>query len=109
MGSGQPPLPAINIEHPGQCVAPKLEMRRNHMEMLKHQRDRTLRLGERKQKISLNGCVECHASRYNGSVLGNQDNFCEGCHSYVAVKLDCWECHQPRTRLSAISANQEVK
>jgi hypothetical protein len=99
--------PAVKIENPGtQCVAPPEEMRRNHMEMLKHQRDRTMRLGERGAKVSLNGCIECHASKTSGSVIGGKDNFCEACHAYVAVKLDCWDCHQPKAGYKAVAATQ---
>ncbi|MCX7179964.1 MAG: Hdr-like menaquinol oxidoreductase cytochrome c subunit [Proteobacteria bacterium] len=90
------PKPAIAIANPGQCVEPAEVMRRSHMDMLKHQRDKTLRQGERGAKYSLNACIECHASKDNDSVLGGKANFCEGCHSYVAVKLDCFECHQPK-------------
>ncbi|MEW6164845.1 MAG: Hdr-like menaquinol oxidoreductase cytochrome c subunit [Pseudomonadota bacterium] len=89
------PKPAISIANPGQCIAPAEEMRRNHMEMLKHQRDRTLRQGIRGEKASLNECINCHASKTTGSVLG-ESGFCQECHSYAAVKLDCWDCHQPK-------------
>lgn len=89
------PKPTVKIENPGQCIAPVMEMRVNHMEMLKHSRDRTLRQGIRGEKASLNGCIECHASKATGSVLG-KDGFCQECHSYAAVKLDCWDCHQPK-------------
>ena len=81
------------------CIAPVEEMRRNHMDMLKHQRDRTMRSGIRGEPASLNACIECHASKQTGSVLGSNDSFCQGCHSYAAVKLDCFECHQPRAGL----------
>lgn len=94
------PKPVIKIENPGQCIAPAEEMRRNHMEMLKHQRDRTLRQGIRGEKASLNECINCHASKTSGSVLG-KDGFCQECHSYAAVKLDCWDCHQPKAGFKA--------
>lgn len=95
------PLPQVTIEKPGtQCVAPPAEMRRNHMEMLKHQRDRTMRQGIRGEPVSLNGCIECHASQKTGSVLG-EGNFCQSCHTYAAVKLDCFECHQPKAGYKA--------
>ena len=96
--------PVIEIANPGKCVAPTEEMRRNHMEMLKHQRDRTLRQGIRGEPASLNACIECHSSKTNGSVLGSNENFCQACHSYVAVKLDCWDCHQPRAGFKAAGA-----
>ena len=41
------PKPNVKIENPGQCIAPTAEMRVNHMKMLNHTRDRTLRQGIR--------------------------------------------------------------
>ena len=97
--------PAVTIENPGtQCVAPAEEMRRNHMEMLKHQRKLTLREGVRGSKVSLNGCIECHASKKTGSVIGSNENFCQSCHAFAAVKLDCWDCHQPKAGYKATGA-----
>lgn len=99
---GRTPKPVVKIENADtQCVAPPEEMRRNHMEMLKHTRDKTLRQGVRGEKASLNGCINCHASKKTGSVLGSNENFCQSCHSYVAVKLDCWDCHQPKANYKA--------
>lgn len=89
------PKPTVRIENPGQCIAPVAEMRVNHMEMLKHTRDRTMRQGIRGEKASLNECINCHASKATGTVLG-KDGFCQECHTYAAVKLDCWDCHQPK-------------
>ena len=100
---GRTAKPVVEIANPGKCVAPAEEMRRNHMEMLKHQRDRTLRSGIRGEPASLNACIECHASKKSGSVLGKGD-FCESCHAYAAVKLDCFECHQPKTGFKATGA-----
>ena len=105
-GAAGVPKPVVKIENPGQCVAPAEEMRRNHMEMLKHQRDKTMRQGERGAKVSLNGCIECHASKTVGSVLGAKDSFCESCHAYAAVKLDCWDCHQPKAGFKAAGVKQ---
>ena len=95
---GRVTTPEIRIE-PGteSCIAPPDEMRRNHMDMLRHQRDKTLRLGERGAQVSLNGCVSCHASRASGSVNAGPQDFCETCHAYAAVKLDCFECHQAKS------------
>ena len=47
-------------------------------------------------KVDLNGCIDCHASKSNGSVLGSNQNFCQSCHAYAAVNIDCFECHQPK-------------
>ena len=87
-------LPAVKIEKGDACVAPTEEMRRNHMNRLLHQRDRTLRQGIREPRFSLKRCVECHAGRETGSVLG-KDGFCSSCHTYASVRIDCFECHTP--------------
>lgn len=84
-----------------QCVRDTEYMRRNHMDLLKHQRDDTMRRGIRTTQNSLKGCVDCHASPKNNSVIGSQDNFCQGCHSYAAVKLDCFECHSSKPKAAA--------
>lgn len=68
-------------------------MRRNHMKLLVHQRDDTLRGGIRSGKYSLKACVACHASPVSQSVNAEPTNFCQGCHNYAAVKIDCFECH----------------
>ncbi len=98
------PKPTIVIANEGKCIAPAEEMRRNHMEMLKHQRNETLREGKRGMPASLNACIECHASKSTGSVLGHDDSFCQSCHAYAAVKLDCWDCHQPKAGYQATGA-----
>jgi hypothetical protein len=90
--AGRVPKPTVKIERPGACVEPTAEMRRNHMKFLLHQRDRTVRQGLRETKHSLKGCVECHASLATGSVLG-RDGFCESCHRYASVSMDCFDCH----------------
>ena len=43
------------------CVAATEFMRRNHMSMMKHQRDETVHEGVRGKPFSLAGCVDCHA------------------------------------------------
>ncbi len=68
-------------------------MRRNHMKLLMHQRKDTLRSGIRTGKYSLKECVACHASTISQSVNAEPGNFCQSCHNYAAVKIDCFECH----------------
>jgi len=92
--AGGVPLPAMKAERGEACVAPTEEMRRNHMKMLLHQRDETVHEGIRTKRFSLKNCVDCHASRKTGSVLGEK-GFCQSCHAYAAVKIDCFECHTP--------------
>ena len=95
--------PVIRIERGEACVAPTQEMRRDHMDMLLHQRDRTMREGLREPRFSLKGCVDCHASQKTGSVLG-KDGFCSSCHEYAAVSIDCFECHTPQRAARAAAA-----
>jgi hypothetical protein len=94
--------PKIKIERGEACVAPVAEMRRDHMKMLFHQRDRTMRQGVRTTQFSLKNCVECHASQKTGSVLG-EEGFCSGCHTYASVKIDCFECHTAMRQTKAAS------
>jgi hypothetical protein len=85
--------PVIEAARGGQCVADPAFMRRNHMKLLKHQRDDTLRGGMRTGAYSLKTCIDCHASKTTNSVAASDTNFCQSCHTYAAVKLDCFECH----------------
>ena len=100
---GRVAAPVVRIEKGEACVAPTAEMRRDHMKMLVHQRDRTVRQGLRDPRFSLKNCVECHASRETGSVLG-QDGFCSSCHAFAAAKIDCFECHSPMRQSHAAVA-----
>jgi len=86
------PVPDVNIVQGDQCVEPTDEMRRNHMKYILHQRDETMHRGIRTTKHSLKGCINCHADPETGSVLG-ENGFCETCHTYAAVKIDCFGCH----------------
>jgi hypothetical protein len=98
------PKPAIAPEAGGKCVEDTAFMRRNHMELLKHHRDRTVHEGIRTTQHSLANCIACHASKETGRVTGSKDAFCEGCHTYAAVKLDCFECHTDRAKTVAASS-----
>jgi len=98
--------PVIRIEKPGQCVEPTAVMRRDHMKLILHQRDQTMLRGIRTNKHSLKNCIDCHASPKTNSVLG-KEGFCESCHTYAAVQMDCFECHSPSPRAPA-SANKPV-
>ncbi len=89
-----------------QCVEDTQFMRRNHMDLLKHHRNDTVRKGIRTTKHSLKGCVDCHASAKTGSVAASKDDFCAACHHYAAVKLDCWDCHatKPMKKQAAVAS-----
>jgi len=90
--------PALDAARAGPCVEDPKLMRRTHMEFLKHDRDDTVRRGIRTLKHSLAACVDCHASTKDNRVLGSERHFCQGCHSYAAVKVDCFDCHADTAR-----------
>ncbi len=98
--SGRVPKPVIEIAKPGKCVEDTEVMRRQHPDMLKHQRDLTVHEGIRTRKHSLKECVACHASRKTGSVLGEK-GFCQSCHAYASVKIDCFSCHASKPKLAS--------
>ena len=87
------PQPVIEAARGDKCVEDPAFMRRNHMELLKHQRDETVHGGIRTGKYSLKACIACHASQTTGSVTAKDTNFCQSCHNYAAVKIDCFGCH----------------
>lgn len=88
--------PVIVKAQRGPCIAPPAVMRRVHPDLLKHQRTITVHEGVVSAKVSLEKCVACHASKATGSVAASPQDFCESCHAYAGVKLDCFECHASR-------------
>ena len=100
------PRPAVDAGQGDKCVANTEFMRRNHMKLLAHQRDETVHTGVRPRDTALEDCIACHASRKTGSVVGSDQNFCQGCHAYAAVKLDCFECHSSKSQVARIAANR---
>ena len=88
-------VPHLDVGKGGHCVNDPKFMKLNHGDLLMHQRTITVHQGVR-GRYSLEKCVNCHASRVNNSVLGTDRNFCQGCHAYAAVKIDCFECHSSR-------------
>jgi hypothetical protein len=82
------------------CVAPVNEMRKDHKDLLVHQRDDTLREGVRTKQYSLAECISCHVSKdkKTGAMpsFGDDKHFCSSCHNYAAVKVDCFQCHNDK-------------
>lgn len=91
-GTSRVPLPQVTIYKGDECVAPVEDMRRNHFEYILHQRDETVHKGIRTKRFSLKNCIDCHADPKTNSVLG-KDGFCESCHVYAGVRIDCFSCH----------------
>ena len=102
----------IIIEKDGKCVEDTDLMRRDHMKFILHQRDQTVHAGIRTEKHSLKNCVNCHASSKTQSVLG-KEGFCESCHSYASVSIDCFSCHtsspekKATARASAVASGEK--
>jgi len=100
--AGGAPRPVITKAVKGeQCVEPTDIMRRDHMKFLDHHRDKAVIEGVRTKKYSLKECINCHASEKTGSVAAAKDDFCVSCHSYAAVKIDCFDCHSTKPKASA--------
>ena len=89
-----------------QCVEPTEFMRKNHMEILFHQRDKTVRKGIRTKQHSLVQCVACHAERDsegNFVAINAKNQFCQSCHAATAVDIDCFQCHATKPGVADLS------
>jgi hypothetical protein len=98
-GNNGVPLPVIARGQGDSCVADTQFMRRNHMTMLRHQRDETMREGIRGKQYSLKECVACHAVMGPDAMpvtVASPEHFCRSCHDYAAVNIDCFGCHASR-------------
>lgn len=92
------PKPVIQKGEGDKCVEDTEYMRKNHMKVLSHHRDKTMREGIRTKQHSLKNCIECHATpdaSGQRTVLG-KDHFCQSCHNYAAVQIDCFQCHSSK-------------
>ncbi len=75
------------------CVESTDYMKSSHMKLLQQWRDDVVRNGQN-DFISSNGqaipmslddtCLNCHTDK---------EAFCDSCHSYSGVTMDCWDCH----------------
>jgi hypothetical protein len=97
-GSAETPMPVIH-EPEGEgveCVEPEDVMRRDHMNFILHQRDETMHKGIRTSKYSFAECIDCHIQPDDKGEIASvdsEDHFCNSCHEYAAVNIDCFECH----------------
>jgi hypothetical protein len=89
-------LPSSKAGSLENCVEPTEYMRRNHFELIRHQRDLTVYGGIRGTKHSLAGCVSCHVGYDDAGVpveINAEGQFCRSCHDYAAVDMNCFDCH----------------
>ena len=79
------------------CVEETQDMRVNHMEYILHQRDETVHEGIRDKQHSLVECINCHVSDApDAPRVSSEKHFCNSCHTYAAVSIDCFQCHADR-------------
>ncbi|MDH5710689.1 MAG: sulfur reduction protein DsrJ [Gammaproteobacteria bacterium] len=115
-GIAETPFPTIHEPegHGVECVEDEDEMRRNHMNYILHQRDKTMHEGIRTETYSLSRCIDCHVQPNDkGEVVGHDDkeHFCNACHQYAAVQIDCFQCHadRPQKYIKRASKPQALK
>ena len=79
------------------CVEPTADMRKNHMEYILDQRDATVHEGIRTKQYSLAECINCHVSDApDAPRIDSEKHFCNSCHTFVSVNIDCFQCHADR-------------
>ena len=79
------------------CVEPTEEMRKNHMEYILDQRDATVHEGIRTRQYSLEECINCHVSDApDAPRVDSEKHFCNSCHTFASVSIDCFQCHADR-------------
>ena len=99
-GNAATPFPQIHEPEGKECVQPEDEMRRNHMNYIMHQRDKTMHEGIRSEtegeSYSLAKCIDCHVEPNEKGEIASADtkeHFCNACHEYASVQIDCFQCH----------------
>jgi len=108
--AGDVPYPDIPKGQGEACVEDTDFMRRNHMSLLMHQRDDTMRKGIRSEQHSLKECLDCHAVPGSDSIpvtVEDPKHFCRSCHDYAAVKIDCFQCHASRPEQEVVAEDRE--
>jgi len=89
-------LPSSKAAAVKNCVEPTEYMRRNHFELIRHQRDKTVYGGIRGTSHSLSGCVACHVGYDDAGApveIDAEGQFCRSCHAYASVEMNCFDCH----------------
>jgi hypothetical protein len=105
-------VPGSKAENLSSCVRPTEFMRRNHMELILHQRHVTVHEGIRATKYSLAGCVSCHVSydeKQQPVPVYAEKQFCRTCHDFAAVNLTCFGCHATVPAYTDTEAEDEIR
>jgi len=69
------------------------------MNFILHQRDETMHNGIRTSKYAFAECIDCHVQpdeKGNIASFESKEHFCNTCHEYAAVTMDCFDCHADR-------------
>jgi len=93
---GWTPRPTIVKAKGEKCVKPTDVMRKRHFEFILPHGDEAEQRGIGTERYSLTECIECHATRDESGTylpIDAKGQFCESCHSYAAVSMDCFQCH----------------
>jgi hypothetical protein len=104
-------LPSSKAATVENCVEPTEYMRRNHFELIRHQRDQTVYGGIRGTEYSLSGCVSCHVGYDDSGTpieIDKKGQFCSSCHDYAAVEMNCFDCHATVPKGEAWNYEHEV-
>lgn len=100
-------LPRVPAGKGEACVEPTGVMRRDHMKFLRHQRDETVHRGIRGSRHSFAGCIDCHVQRNTQGTpipVNAEGQFCQSCHGFAGVRMDCFECHASVPARGSVSA-----
>jgi len=96
LSAAKPERPELQAPPNGsmQCVEATEFMRASHMALLDGWRNTVVRDNVRTYTSDLSGktydmsltdtCLDCHS---------NKAQFCDRCHTYMAVDPYCWDCH----------------
>jgi hypothetical protein len=110
--AGEIDKPVIPKGKTDSCVADSKFMRLNHMDLLTHDRDKTVREGDRSIKYSLKECIACHAVEGEDGInvtASSPQHFCRVCHDYAAVSIDCFQCHASRPEQKKTAKLNDLK
>ncbi len=116
--SAQAETPFPTVHEPSdeslKCIQPEDEMRRNHMEYILHERDETMHEGIRNEPESLANCINCHVEPNDkGEIAGidSKEHFCNACHQYASVQIDCFQCHadRPQKYINRADSSSSIK
>ena len=97
--AGRVPMPKIPAAKGAHCVRPVAWMLKNHMKLLMRLRYQAVHEGIRHRRETLPGCMNCHVSKLADGrypSVHSRKFFCNACHEYVGVRIDCFSCHTNR-------------